>query len=508
MHATAIAAGRRQCLRSNHDGGSVVAMMRAVPAVLCAALLVGACAAVGPDYERPATGLPGAYPDAPADLPAAAAVPAEWWKLYGDPKLDELVANSLERNADVRFAVARIEEADANLREVRAALLPEIDLGAGANRSRISNQGATSIPAGTALLRNDVRLTLGTSFEIDFWGKLRRAVEAARALALGSRYAKEVVTISLAGLTTQAYFSLRSLDAQIAVTRTTLVSREEALTFVRNRARGGIASELDLNQAELARADASIQLTELLRQRSIIEHQLGTLTGRLDLALPSGDLMTLPMPPQPPAGLPSALLQRRPDVLQAEQEVIAANAEIGIATAAMLPTVSLTSFYGGESTALSTLLSSGARIWSLGFGLTQPIFDAGRYAARTQSAEARQRQSVATYQKAAETAFREVADALTTLQQTEALEQDLELRGVAARNALRLARLRYAAGYSAYLEVLDAQRTANESDLAFVRNRQNRLDASVDLMKALGGGWSVVEPMPVANAVLRDLGGK
>jgi outer membrane protein, multidrug efflux system len=336
---------------------------------------------------------------------------------------------------------------------------------------------------------------------------LRRGLEAARALALGSRYAKEVVTLSLAGLTTQGYFSLRSLDAQITVTRATLESREEALTFVRNRARGGIASDLDVSQAELARVDASIQLTELQRQRSLIEHELGSLTGRLDLVLPSGDVMILTMPPQPPPGLPSTLLQRRPDVLLAEQQLVAANAEIGIARAAMFPTVSLTSYYGGESTALSTLLSSGARIWSLGFGLTQPIFDAGRYAARTQAAEARDRQSVATYQKTVETAFREVADALTTLRQTEALEQDLQLRVEASRNALRLARMRYAAGYSAYLEVLDAQRTTNESEIAFLRNRQARLFASVDLMKALGGGWSV-DPAPVANAALSGSGGK
>jgi multidrug efflux system outer membrane protein len=475
-------------------------------AVLCAALLLGACAAVGPDYERPAAGLPGAYPDAPADLPAAA-VPAEWWKLYGDGMLDELVASALERNADVRFAVARIEEADANLREVGAAFLPEIDLGAAANRSLISGKGATPIPPGTPLLRNDIRFTLGTVFEIDFWGKLRRGLEAARALALGSRYAKEVVTLSLAGLTTQGYFSLRSLDAQITVTRATLESREEALTFVRNRARGGIASDLDVSQAELARVDASIQLTELQRQRSLIEHELGSFTGRLDLTLPGGDVMALTMPPQPPPGLPSTLLQRRPDVLLAEQQLIAANAEIGIARAAMFPTISLTSYYGGESTALSTLLSSGARIWSLGFGLTQPIFDAGRYAARTQAAEARDRQSVATYQKAAETAFREVADALTTLRQTEALEQDLQLRVEASRTALRLARMRYVAGYSAYLEVLDAQRTTNESEIAFLRNRQARLFASVDLMKALGGGWPV-DPAPVANAALSGAGGK
>jgi multidrug efflux system outer membrane protein len=205
--------------------------------------------------------------------------------------------------------------------------------------------------------------------------------------------------------------------------------------------------------------------------------------------------------------LPSALLERRPDVQQAEQQLIATNAQIGIARAAMFPTLSLTSYYGGESSALSTLLSSGARIWSLGFGLALPIFDAGRYAARTQAAEARQHQSVANYQKAVETAFREVADALTTLQQTEASEEDLQLRVKAARNALRLARLRYEAGYSAYLEVLDAQRTANDAELTFLRNRQSRLVASVDLMKALGGGWSV-DPMPVSNAALSDSGGK
>ncbi|MGP1676229.1 MAG: efflux transporter outer membrane subunit [Burkholderiales bacterium] len=473
----------------------------------CLALLLAGCAAVGPDYKRPAMNLPGAYADAPADIAAAAAVPAEWWKLYGDQRLDGLVTAALERNADMRIAVARIEETDANLREAGAAFLPQVDFGATAARSGISNKTANPVPASVPLVRNNVRLALSTAFELDFWGKLRRALEATRALALGSRYAREVVTLSLAGLTTQAYFSLRSLDAQIAVARTTLEIREEAQTFVRNRARGGIASDLDVSQAELARADASILLKELLRQRSLVEHQLGALTGRLDLALPSGDLLTLPMPPPPPPGLPSTLLQRRPDILQAEQQLIAANAQIGIARAAMFPTISLTSYLGSESSGLSTLLGSGAGIWSLGFGLTLPIFDAGRYAARTQAAEARQKQAVGGYQKAVETAFREVADALTTLQQTKASEEDLKLRATAARNALRLARLRYEAGYSAYLEVLDAQRTANDAELAFLRNRQSRLNASVDLMKALGGGWSA-DALHVSSAAPQDAGGK
>jgi multidrug efflux system outer membrane protein len=481
--------------------------MRALLAAFCAALLLGGCAAVGPDYARPATDLPGAYPDAPADIPATAAIPAEWWKLYGDAKLDELVASALERNADVRFAVARIEEADANLREAGAAFLPEIDLVAAPQRQRISSVTATPLPSSVPLVRNDIRLILGTSFEIDFWGKLRRALEATRALALGSRYAKEVVLLSLAGFTTQAYFSLRSLDAQIAFTVATLESRDEALTYVRSRARGGIASDLDVNQAELARADASFQLKELQRQRALAEHLLATFAGRLDLQLAPGDLLVLPMPPMPPAGLPSTLLERRPDLQQAEQQLIVSNAQIGIAKAAMFPTISLVSYAGGQSTALSTLLSSGANIWSLGFGLTLPVFDAGRYEARTQAAEARQKQAVAGYQQVVQTAFREVADALTNVQQTTAAEEDLQASLAAARNALRLARLRYEAGYSAYLEVLDAQRTLNLSELVFVRNRQARLSASVDLMKALGGGWSG-EVAPVANAALPGVGGK
>jgi multidrug efflux system outer membrane protein len=473
----------------------------------CAVLLLAGCAAVGPDYKRPAIGLPGAYPDAPADLVPTAAISPEWWKLYGDAKLDQLVASALERNADVRLAVARIEEADAILREAGAAFLPEIDLGGTPQRQRISARTATPIPPSIPLVRNDIRLTLGTSFEIDFWGKLRRAIEATRALALSSRYAREVVTLSLASLTTQAYFSLRSLDAQIAFTRTTLASREETLAMVRNRAQGGIASDLEVNQAELARADASIQSRELQRQRALLEHQLAALAGQLDLALDAGDLLALPLPPLPPAGLPSALLERRPDVQQAEQQLVAANAQIGIAKAAMFPTISLTAYAGGQSTALSSALTSGAGIWSLGFGLGLPLFDAGRFAARTQAAEARQRQAVAGYQRAVETAFREVADALTSVQQSTAAEQDLQTRVTAARNALRLARLRYESGYSAYLEVLDAQRATNEAELGFVRNRQQRLSASIDLMKALGGGW-LRDQMPVSGAAARVAGGK
>jgi multidrug efflux system outer membrane protein len=214
------------------------------------------------------------------------------------------------------------------------------------------------------------------------------------------------------------------------------------------------------------------------------------LAGRLDLTVPGGDLLALPVPPLPPAGLPSALLDRRPDIQQAEQTLVSANAQIGVARAAMLPTIALTGLDGFESKALSTLLQGSSAIWSLGFALTLPLFDWGRFEARTDAAIARQHQAIAGYQKSIETGFREVADALSNTQQTTSAEEDYLARVEAARRALRLARLRYEAGYSAFLEVLDAQRTANEAELAFVRNRQARLSASVDLMKALGGGWS------------------
>jgi len=462
--------------------------MSARISVLAGVILLGGCM-LGPDYERPAIDLPKAYGE--PDVGAKAPLPLDWWKLYGDTTLNELVASALERNADIRFAVARIEEADANLRVANAAFLPEIDLGGNANRTRSSTTTVLPLPPGIPAVRNDVHLALSTSFELDFWGRLRRGAESVRAQMLATRYAGDVVALTLQGLIAQAYFGLRSLDAQIIVTRETMVTREDALAYVRSRARGGVASELEVAQAEGARADIATQLKNLQQQRALLEHQLATLTGRLDLALAAGDLRTLPMPPLPPSGLPSALLERRPDIKQAEQQLVSANAQIGVAKAAMFPTISLTGFAGGESATLSTLLNNrNSGIWSVGFGLNLPIFDAGRYRALTDAAIARQRQAVAGYQKAVETGFREVADALTTVRQTSSSEENYQASVDAARRAVRLSRMRYEAGYSPFLEVLDAQRTANTSELAALRNRQSLLSATVDLMKALGGGWS------------------
>ena len=462
---------------------------------IVAALALAGCM-VGPDYQRPATELPSTFTESAAGAITGAApeaIPDDWWRLFNDAMLDDLVATALAANVDIAQAVARIEEADANLRAVNAAFFPEIDLSGAAGRSASSNKVAAPAPP---LVRNDVRLVLTTSYEIDFWGKVRRASEAARAQGLSTRYARDVVALSVAALTTQTYFALRSLDAQITSTRETLATRDESLRLVRRRADGGLASDLEVRQAEGVRSDAAFQLNDLLRQRALAQHLLGTFTGRLDLSIAFGDLAHLPLPAMPPPGLPSALLERRPDIRQAEQDLVSANAEIGVARAQMFPTITLTGDFGGESKSLAGLFTVPGRIWALGAGLAAPLLDAGRLQALVDVQKARERQALAAYSRTIQTAFREVDDALTNVQRFAALEGDAQASVNAAREALRLANTRYSAGYTGFLDVLDSQRSLNIAELALIRSRQNLLSSGVDLFKALGGGWEA----PTAEA--------
>jgi multidrug efflux system outer membrane protein len=457
-----------------------------------ALLTLSACTTLGPDYQRPQVELPAAFPNSSSS--GNPALSADWWKLYNDRTLDELIAAAAKNNADVRLAAARVMEAEAVLRETSGAQFPEISGTYAGGRSHVSTRTLPPPAATAPLSRSDHRIAASTAFELDFWGRFARATEAARAGLLGNVFSREVLQLSLAGSTAQAYFQLRSLDAQVMVLDMTLRARRDSLAIARARSDAGLASELDVHQAQGALSDALVQRRDAERQRALVERQLAQLTGRLDLRLAAGDLFKLPLPPVPPAGLPSALLERRPDIRQAEQLMIASNAQIGVAKAALFPSISLTAALGSQSADFSTLLSTGTGIWSLGFGLALPIFDAGRREARVEQAEARREQALAGYQKSIETAFREVADALVNVEQTGGSEAELEARLKAARAALELSNIRYESGYSPYLEVLDAQRTANDAELAFVRNRQARLAFSVDLMKALGGGWT--EPKP------------
>jgi len=457
-----------------------------------AALALAGCIKVGPDYTRPeVVALPAEYPTAGA--PGEAVVPADWWTIYSDATLNDLVASARKANADVRLAAARVQEAEAVLREARASLFPDVSAGYNYSRSRVSTTSVPPPPAGTIIRPSHQLALASTSFELDFWGKFARASEAAQANLLNSRLSQDTVALTLAGATAQTYFALRSLDSQVAVLDLSIRIREDSLAIARARLAAGLASELDVYQAEGALADALFQRRDAARNRALVERQLAQLTGRLDLKLAAGEVFALPLPPVPPPGLPSTLLGRRPDIRAAEQTLVSFNAQIGVARAAMFPTLSLTGFLGFQSAEFSELLSSNARVWTLGAGLTGPIFDAGRRSARVEQAEARREQALAGYQRAIETGFREVADALVNVSESAQSEDELRGRLEAARKALELSRLRYESGYSPYLEVLDAQRTANDAAIAFVRNRQARLAFTVDLMKALGGGWKEKE---------------
>ena len=450
-------------------------------------LLLVACKVVGPDYKRAEQNLPETFSEADSATGAANNVLKQWWKHYQDDKLNELVALSLKNNTNIALAVARIEEADASMREVGASLFPQVDLSADARRSKVTELGP--FPTFASPIRNNYTLGLSTSYEIDFWGKVRRAKESATASALASRNAKDTVELSLIGLVASSYLQLRGLDAQIAVTKQNQISRLEALKLNQRRLAGGVASALEVSQAEVLVSNLAAQLIELNRLRALTLHQLAVLTGVLDLRLEAADLRSLPVPPTPPAGLPSALLENRPDIRQAEHALIAENAKIGVAKAAMYPSISLTGSYGGESLELGDILKAGARIWTFGLGLDLPIFDSGRREARVDQASARQKQALAQYQAAIQNAFREVNDALITRRLNAEREQALLQSEASAKKALSVAENRYKSGYSAYLEVLDAQRVHNEASLNVVQAKQASFLATVELFKVLGGDW-------------------
>lgn len=455
--------------------------------LVLAITIIPSCTLLGPDYKRPENILPAQYSEADAAAAATQSISSAWWELYQDQILNDLVAKALQNNTEIKVAVARIEQADAYLVEVGAALFPEVELGADARRSRVTEAGA--FPTFGSNPRNNYIIALGASFELDFWGKLRRAQESARAQALSTQYAKDTVALSLIGLVASNYLLLRSLETEIVITRASLKSREESLALTERRLKGGIASALDVHQAEAASTNLIAQIAELIRLRALTEQQLAVLTGDLGLKLAEGDIEALPIPPTPPAGLPSSLLEARPDVREAEELMVAANAQIGVAKAALYPTISLTASYGGESLELSDVLKSAARIWGGGVDLYLPIFNAGKLNARVDQVTALQKQTLARYQGTIQTAFQEVNDALVSVRQNAEREAALDSSQKAAKKALDISKNRYKSGYSAYLEVLDSERVYHLAQLAFIQSRKARLVATVDLFKALGGGW-------------------
>lgn len=454
--------------------------------VLTATALLAGCA-VGPDYLRPDSTLPDQYSQAVAEDRSAVPVNPDWWLLFGDTSLNALVEQALVANQDLQAAIARLEAAEAVAREAGAAYYPAIDLDAASSRVGTSGVTYNGQKMGGAIYNNR-RAALSLSYEIDLWGRIRRQNEAAGAEALASRFGRDSVRLALIGQVANEYLALRSHDAEVAVSQETVTSRENTLRIVQARLDAGASSALELAQAENSLATAQSQLSQLKRLRALSESQIALLTGQPGLRI-APNLTPLPLPPVPPAGLPSTLLEARPDVRQAEEKLVAANARIGVAKAAYFPTISLTGVYGSESMALSNLFTGPAGIWSAALGLSMPIFDAGRTGARVDQATAYQKESLAGYRKTMQTAFKEVNDALVSLRELAEEETANIAQLEAARRALKLSQARYEAGYAGFLEVLDAQRTTNIAQLTYLNSRKNRLGAAVDLFKALGGGW-------------------
>jgi len=459
------------------------------PTLIAAALT--ACMTVGLDYKRPPVETPGQWPGASA----TEALSSTWWKAYGDPVLDQMIDEALLHNLDLRGAIARVDEARAALGIARADQYPGVSANASASRNRISQQSTLTIPPGVNPEYSDYRATLSASYEIDFWGKYRRATEAARAELLGSQFNREAVRLALIADVAKGYFSLRALDAQVAITRRTISTRQASTALQRMRFEGGVASDFELRQVEAETAQAQALLPAIEQQLAAQETALGVLLGRSARAIfvqpvERGAAMdALITPPPVPSGLPSEMLERRPDLRQAEQNLAAANARIGQAKAAYYPSISLTGFFGGESAMLSNLFNAQARVWQFAGSAAQTVFDAGRTGSQVGVAEARQQQALAQYQSAIQNAFKDALDALVAQRKAREVMEAEQMRIDALQAFMQLAQLRYDNGIASLLDVLIAERALLDAQLNRVEAQRAQLAATTNLFKALGGGW-------------------
>jgi len=472
----------------------------ALPCAAGLALLAGCT--LGPDYHRPDTAVPDAY-RFQAQVESASFGDQGWWQVYQDPTLQTLIRDALEHNLDVRTAAARVDQARATLGATRLQQLPQIDLGAGVQRARTSQY--ESLP-GAPPISNVFQVDGSLSYEFDFWGKYRRGTEAARAQLLAQQYAKDDVLAALVSSVATAYFTLLTLDEQLAITQHTVETRQKFVELTQAQHERGTVSGLDVATAQAQLAIAQANIPDLQRQVGLTEDQLSVLLGHNPdavLRTESGLLkrMTEPsIPPVPPAGLPSSLLERRPDLREAEQNLVAANAEVGVARANLFPTITLTAGGGSASTMLSKLFDGPARTWSIGASALQPLLDAQRNGYQVEAAEAQKRQALLQYQKSIQSAFQEVSDALIARQKYAEFQTAQQAQVDAQRKANTIALARYRVGYSSYFNVIDADRDLFTAELSLSAAHLNTLLSVVQLYRALGGGWQVEGAAPPVAA--------
>lgn len=450
---------------------------------LAAALLLAGCGTMIPPLAKPALPVAETYPGQPAGTGGTAAADIDWQRFFSDERLKRLIALALDANRDLRVAVLSIDQARAQLQLRRADELPTVGAGVSASRAPGSNGNmASSYSAGLQI----------TAYEFDFFGRIRSLSEAARAQLLATEEARKTVQISLVSSVAQAHLALQADEALLEVIRQTLVTRQESYKLTKLKFDNGVSSELDLRQAESLLEGARVALAQQTRQRALDENALVLLIGRplpadLPAAAPLGRLTAMT---DLPAGLPSDLLIRRPDLRQAEQQMVAANANIGAARAAFFPRISLTTSAGVASSELSGLFKGGNFVWTLAPQLLQPIFDAGRNQANLEAAKLSREVATAQYEKAIQTAFREVSDALAGRATLGEQLRAQTAQATATEVSYRLADLRYRNGAASYLDVLDAQRSLFTAQQALVQVQALQLQNQVTLYKVLGGGWT------------------
>jgi multidrug efflux system outer membrane protein len=469
----------------------VAALAFAALALVVAGCAVAAgCAPVGPNYVRPAMQPPPQYRFGPGTTEAESIADLPWWQVFDDPALQALIREAIANNLDVRAAVARVERARAQAGIARSFLYPQVD--GEATYTARQNLGEDDDAPQNGGDNDDVRQNgvygFRLSWELDLFGRIRRERESAIAVMLATEQARRGVLVTLVGDVASNYFRLRELDTELAIARQTLRVNDETVTYFQNRLDGGVSSRLELDRMTANRATTAATIPDLEQQTAVVEDALSLLVGR-----PPGDVARgetpSELPPAIPVGMPASLLARRPDVLEAEQRLVAANADIGAARALFFPTISLTGVVGGISGDLASLLGGHGAVWELSPGLLQPVFNGGRLRRNLEAAQASFAEGLALYQKAALNGYREVADALIGIQKLADARVQHELGAAALVEAADLSRSRYDAGLANYIEILTADEQLFEQQQLVAQTIGAEMRARAELYRALGGGW-------------------
>jgi multidrug efflux system outer membrane protein len=446
---------------------------------------------VGPKYHRPAVAAPPAFRGDITQPSSASLADSKWFEVFKDEQLQNLIRTALEQNYDVREAAARVEAARASLGITRADQYPNVSVGANVTTERFARNGSFTAPVGFEQDR-----TFGTvsanllSYEVDIWGRLRRATEAARADLLATEEGRKAVITTLVSDVSAAYFNLLELDLEMEIAKRTLATRQDSLRIIQTRENRGLATRLDVRQAEQLVQVAQQTIPSLEQRIEQTENQISLLVGGNPApVLRTHKLTEQELPPAVPAGLPSSLLERRPDITAAEQNLIAANATIGVAKAAYFPQISLTGLLGFQSNQLSSLFTGPNKVWQFTPQVAQPVFTAGRLKSNVRLAEAQQKIALVQYERTIQTAFREVSDSLVQYQKVREIRGDQETLVATLQDRSRLSYRRYQGGVDTLLSALDADRDLFDSELRLAQIRRDELVSVVQLYRALGGGW-------------------